>query len=175
MLTQLFNELKRELDIVYSISIDRSQVVDLDSSTNEKFSRHWIVHLPDGILFRNNRQAGIFIKSFLFRLLKEKDDGNLQSRGHAVLADYLFVGSEKQSYLESSSSIIDTTVYTRNRLFRLLGSKKRKKNTEACLRIAKENTFPFPDEFDNSKFYLPAKKSMLPKKVSQSLSHSSYQ
>mmetsp|Transcript_13604 Transcript_13604/g.22226 ORF Transcript_13604/g.22226 Transcript_13604/m.22226 type:complete len:438 (+) Transcript_13604:1-1314(+) len=50
---------------------------------------------------------------------------------------------------------IDLGVYTRNRIFRLLGSTKFGKPVDAALRIAEANEFPFPKGFDNSKFYLP--------------------
>jgi hypothetical protein len=51
---------------------------------------------------------------------------------------------------------IDTGVYTRNRIFRLLGSTKFGKPTNAALRIADTNRYPFPIGFDNTKFYRPA-------------------
>jgi hypothetical protein len=51
---------------------------------------------------------------------------------------------------------IDTGVYTRNRIFRLLGSTKFSKLTNAALRIADTNRYPFPIGFDNTKFYRPS-------------------
>ena len=50
---------------------------------------------------------------------------------------------------------VDTGVYTRNRLFRLLGSKKFGKPSSAALRIASANKFPFPEGFRNENFYTP--------------------
>jgi hypothetical protein len=50
---------------------------------------------------------------------------------------------------------VDTAVYTRNRLFRILGSSKFGKPHSASLRIAEVNAFPFPTDFCNSKFYKP--------------------
>jgi hypothetical protein len=46
-------------------------------------------------------------------------------------------------------------VYTRNRLFRLLGSSKFGKPPSAALFIASTNEFAFPQGFSNESFYVP--------------------
>jgi DNA-directed primase/polymerase protein len=38
-------------------------VLELDSSTSEKFSRHLIFHMPDNKIFANNYAAGRFVKN----------------------------------------------------------------------------------------------------------------
>ena len=126
-------------------------MVDLDSSTSKKFSRHWILHLPGNELFSDARAVGIFVKGLVSRLEQEQRSEELQARGHELLAAHLFVndGSEKRT------RFIDLGVYTRNRIFRLLGSTKFGKPADAALRIAEANEFPFPRGFDNSKFYCP--------------------
>ncbi len=48
---------------------------------------------------------------------------------------------------------VDIGVYTRNRIFRILGSVKYGKPTSAALRIAEANEFPFPGGFGNELFY----------------------
>ena len=53
---------------------------------------------------------------------------------------------------------VDLGVYTRNRLFRILGSTKFGKTSSAALRISMTNEFPFPEGFDNTKFYHIEKK-----------------
>ena len=59
--------------------------------------------------------------------------------------------------IRSSSSpkvcFVDTGVYTRNRVFRILGSVKYGKPPSAALRIASTNEYPFPKIFRNSLFY----------------------
>ena len=55
----------------------------------------------------------------------------------------------------SSTCLIDLAVYTRNRLFRILGSTKFGKSSNAGLRISSTNQFPFPSGFGNHKFYRP--------------------
>ena len=164
LLTELFNELCYEFQRVYTISISRNCMVDLDSSTPKKFSRHWILHLPNGELFSDAREVGIFVKVFVSRLEKEEKDGILQSRGHELLANNLFVNAEdskndddndNDSKTPKLTRFIDLGVYTRNRIFRILGSTKHGKTPDAALRIAEANEFPFPSGFDNAKFYLP--------------------
>ena len=42
---------------MYHVTCNRSNIVDLDSSTPEKFSRHLVFHIPSAI-FRNNVLVG---------------------------------------------------------------------------------------------------------------------
>ena len=157
-LTQLFDELCHQFQLTYNITIERSNMVDLDASTPTKFSRHWILHLPNGELFSDAREVGIFVKAFVSRLEQEQASGELQSRGHDTLAENLFVYAETGSDDASPKKltrIIDLGVYTRNRIFRLMGSTKFGKPTTSALRIAEANEFPFPNGFNNTKFYLP--------------------
>ena len=162
LLTELFEELRHQFQLIYNISIERTGMIDLDSSTPKKFSRHWIVHLPNGELFSDAREAGVFVKMLVSRLEQEQESGELQSRGHELLADNLFVNAEASVVDEEGNDIkkltrfIDLGVYTRNRIFRILGSTKFGKPRDAALRIAEANEFPFPNGFDNSKFYLSA-------------------
>lgn len=156
LLTELFDELRHHFQIIYNISIVRSNMVDLDSTTAKKFSRHWIIHLPNGELFRDAREAGVFVKGLVARLEMEQASGLLQTKGRELLAENLFVNAE-DSHGESTklTRFIDLGVYTRNRIFRLLGSTKFGKPVDAALRIAENNEFAFPDGFDNTKFYSP--------------------
>ncbi len=153
LLTELFDEIQHQFQLFYSISVQRSDMVDLDSSTDKKFSRHWIMHLPEGLLFDDARAAGIFVKAMVSRLDKERKEGALQAKGRGLLAEYLYVNSEEASGDEKvkpkKTCIIDLGVYTRNRLFRLLGSKKFGKTSDATLRIAETNEFLFPKQFNN--------------------------
>ena len=64
--------------------------------------------------------------------------------------------SQSELILSSDHTcFIDLGVYTRNRLFRLLGSTKYGKPPSAALRLSKSNKFPFPPEFSNENFFLP--------------------
>jgi Herpesviridae UL52/UL70 DNA primase len=125
--------------------------------------------------------VGIFVRQWVGRLAQEHATGRLQQSSPA-LHECLFFnkpGAPEQTSSSSSSSsadhanavsaaaatvadrvscVIDTGVYTRNRLFRLLGSCKHGKPATAALRIAQNNQFPFPSAFGNHCFYPPALK-----------------
>jgi DNA-directed primase/polymerase protein len=174
-LDEFIVELGVEFQRLYDLTVDRSCIVDLDSSTDAKFSRHLIVHLPNQALFEDAAAAGRFVRVFVGRLAELSATGQLfESR--PVLAKNLFVksatpttkqSSQQDSQLSSQSDketelpwtktcFVDMGVYTRNRLFRLLGSSKFGKPASAALRIAPSNVFPFPHGFDNDSFYVPA-------------------
>ncbi|KAH8055513.1 hypothetical protein JL721_10242 [Aureococcus anophagefferens] len=81
-------------------------VLQLDASTDSKFSRHCTFALPDGALFADAVALGGFVRGVLaaspkLRVVRGSDGG-----------------------LET---IVDASVYSRNRLFRLCGSTKRGK------------------------------------------------
>lgn len=105
-------------------------LVDLESNSSTKFSRHWIFHLKTlddtEVLFPNNIAVGCFVKNFISKLA---DDTSWQE-DCPVLSKYLFL---------SNSCLLDMGVYTRNRIFRLLGSCKFGKS--AALHIARSNQF----------------------------------
>ena len=190
------------------MQIDHCNIIDLDSSTKSKFSRHFVIHLPNGELFSDAEACGSFVKQFVGRLCTELATNEL-ARKRPVLAQNLFVNkssaknkpkfvdieettsqshnndstqstnenkSESGSLTQDSNQdeatsepksqselilssdhtcFIDLGVYTRNRLFRLLGSTKYGKPPSAALRLSKSNKFPFPPEFSNENFFLP--------------------
>jgi Herpesviridae UL52/UL70 DNA primase len=136
LLEELFSELQAEWSEVFPHAdpLLWTHVVDLDSSTPSKFSRHWIVH-TDPHLFANTSAAGQFVTNWIGRLANEQATGQLERKGRTALQSYLFD--------DEQTCVVDMGVYTRNRLFRLLGSCKFGKNPyEATLRIAESNQFP---------------------------------
>jgi len=209
LLHELVVELCTEIRTVFNITIGRNDIVDLESSTEKKFSRHFIVHFPTGELFADAVECGVFVKSFVGRLAEEVATGELYGRS-PVLAQCLFVYSQvskstttppsrssvvgsntdekhnedgptedhpspqisqRQSYLKEPSTsskmdntrkqtcFIDTGVYTRNRIFRLMGSVKYGKPTSGTLRVSSTNQFPFGDTFGNEHFFAPLSES----------------
>ena len=173
LMTELIGELCLSLKQVYDLDVDRSAFVDLDSCTAKKFSRHLIVHLPRQSLFVDAPAVGSFIRHVVGRLAEEIATGVLQHR-RPVLAKHLFVHTKEKDtasgvnidedlskttsqvgFTDDTTCFIDIGVYTRNRLFRLLGSTKYGKPSSAALRIASANTFPFPRGFANDRFYVP--------------------
>ena len=166
LLNELIQELTAEMQSVFNISITRKHIVDLDSSTDKKFSRHLIVHMPNGALFADAPSCGVFVKNFVGRLAEEVATGEMKDK-HGTLAKYLFVNNNEEASrqvgeklmekgeqnMKSKVCFIDTGVYTRNRIFRILGSVKYGKPPTAALRIASTNEFPFPMGFGNEIFY----------------------
>lgn len=171
LMREFIDELSFEFRSIYNITINRSRVVDLDSSTSKKFSRHLIVHLPNGQLFSNAQCAGIFAKQLVGRLADALSTGSLVT-SRPTLSKYLFVNSQapiardpktidsfnialgSTDTYRQKSCFVDLGVYTRNRLFRLMGSSKFGKDSSAALRIAATNEFPFKN-FSNATFYVP--------------------
>ncbi|XP_015432452.1 PREDICTED: DNA-directed primase/polymerase protein-like [Dufourea novaeangliae] len=97
-------------------------VVNLDSSTPEKFSRHIIFHIKD-VAFKDNNHVGRLIKSVCIDI---SDYVSSNEKHHDILSSFertkleqLFVQTTKGKRL-----FIDTTVYTRNRHFRIYKSTK---------------------------------------------------
>lgn len=180
------DELAVEFQRLYSIQVDRRHMMDLESSTPSKFSRHVILHLPEGHLFASAAAVGRFVRVLVGRWVDEIAAGTLPET-RPTLAQYLFVvtpppkGSSSHTTDETTrppaatekasaslsheppqktnnnnkTCFIDLGVYTKNRLFRLLGSTKFGKPASAALRIASANQFPFPPNFTNASFYVP--------------------
>jgi len=116
-----------------------------------------IVHMPNGALFADAPSCGVFVKNFVGRLAEEVATGEMKDK-HETLAKYLFVNNESKSNgNDSITCFVDIGVYTKNRLFRILGSSKYGKQSSAALRIASTNEFPFPMGFCNNSFYEPFK------------------
>ena len=189
-LSALFDELKDYLHQTFPNvlpdTLQRSDIVDLDSTTEKKFSRHWIVHLPGHYLFSSNRAVGRFVHEWVRSMMRRRaraessqernvsqthtsnSEEHETSRESSIkegngshinddkpldpaLMEYLMVQT-KNNGVNQPTCIIDMGVYTKNRLFRLLGSCKYGKPASAALRISPENEFPFGN-FDNSHFY----------------------
>jgi len=114
---------------------DCFRMVEVDSSTDDKFSRHLIVTLPNGVVFKDNEHVGVFVNKLYDSVRKgariddleyEKEKpGELES----LISDYnlslrkLFVFKKINTKLERVM-IFDSSVYTRNRCFRLVLSAK---------------------------------------------------
>jgi hypothetical protein len=103
--------LRQVLQQRLGVQLNDQGVLELDSSTVTKFSRHLIVRLP-GAAFANNLHAGVLIHD-ICKLVTEKRDSD-------PLCAQLFV----KKGADGSAFFIDTGVYTRNRAFRLHLSSK---------------------------------------------------
>ncbi|KAK9994593.1 hypothetical protein SO802_024296 [Lithocarpus litseifolius] len=104
----------------YSIQGNLEWIVELDSSTEEKFSRHLIIRIPK-TAFKDNSHAGAFVAEICSRILSaRKSDDRFEK---------FFVRKDSISTEPSSQLFVDTAVYSRNRCFRLALSSKAGKNS----------------------------------------------
>jgi len=87
----------------YGIVISRNEIVELDSSTEKKFSRHLVFSSNNGAAFKSNVDVGAFVREIYRRAQLE------------------LVVLDKD---RSPTSFIDLSVYTKNRTFRLFLSSK---------------------------------------------------
>jgi len=156
LLHEFISELTIEIKNRFNITISKTNIVDLDSSTNTKFSRHLIVHMPTGELFADAVTCGIFVKRFIGRLAEDVATGEMIHKS-PTLANHLFLYAKElpeddkgKTDERPKTCFVDTGVYTRNRIFRLLQSMKYGKPSSAALRIAAANQFPFPQNFTTS-------------------------
>ncbi|TKY45271.1 DNA-directed primase/polymerase protein [Spatholobus suberectus] len=104
----------------YAIQGDHDWVVELDSSTEDKFSRHIIVRMPKAA-FKDNSHAGAFVSEICSRILN--------ARGKDRSFEKLFVMKDSSSNESAGQLFVDTAVYSRNRCFRLLLSSKAGKSS----------------------------------------------
>ncbi|CAI9092308.1 OLC1v1027508C1 [Oldenlandia corymbosa var. corymbosa] len=104
----------------YGIEGNLDCIVELDSSNEEKFSRHVIARLPK-IAFKDNSHVGAFVLEICSRINKSREkDGRYENL--YILKDSGLSESQCQLF-------VDTAVYSRNRCFRLPLSSKAGKSS----------------------------------------------
>ncbi|XP_045816541.1 DNA-directed primase/polymerase protein-like [Trifolium pratense] len=123
----------------YEIHGDHDWIVELDSSTEDKFSRHLIIRIPKAA-FKDNSHAGAFVSEICSRILN--------ARGKDKRCEKLFIAKDSSTDESAYQLFVDTAVYTRNRVFRLhLSSKAGKSSillpTERfkCKNLSEEDMF----------------------------------
>ena len=119
----------RALHEQFGIACSRRDIVDLDSGTPAKFSRHLIFRLPGNAMFASSVHVGAFVGGLLAGPAAHRPDIPLSEELTVLKAD------------GSRTCFVDSSVYSRNRHFRTYGSCKAGKN--AVLRIADDNRFEF--------------------------------
>ncbi|XP_020590570.1 DNA-directed primase/polymerase protein isoform X3 [Phalaenopsis equestris] len=104
----------------YSIHANHECVVELDSSTEEKFSRHLIIRLPKAA-FKNNSHVGAFVSEICSRITSlRKIDPRVNK---------LYIKKDSCCTDLADHPFLDTAVYSRNRCFRLPFSSKSGKSS----------------------------------------------
>lgn len=139
LLNEFRQELASDLKNFYNVDLDASKIIDLDSTTDKKFSRHWIIDLDENGLFEDAPTVGRFVKRLVGRLAEEVATNQLQTRC-PTLSQHLFVKTKDPN---KSSCFIDLGVYTRNRLFRCYASSKFGKSN--ALHVASDNSYPLEE------------------------------
>ncbi|XP_039606951.1 DNA-directed primase/polymerase protein isoform X2 [Polypterus senegalus] len=162
MVAALIQYVCQKLEEVYQIKCCAEDVLNLDSSTEERFSRHLIFLLCDAA-FKDNLHAGNFVKSIMDPgILELQRQNHLQTSSitNTSSASHLPKSNEE---LESSTRkrqnstavgfppifvkdksgretlFVDLGVYTKNRNFRVY--KSTKANKKAALNLADDNMF----------------------------------
>ncbi|XP_020261797.1 DNA-directed primase/polymerase protein isoform X2 [Asparagus officinalis] len=103
----------------YFIEGNEDWVLELDSSTEEKFSRHLVIHVPK-TAFKDNSHVGAFVSEVCSRItsLRESDPQ----------FEKLYIRKDSSTSDCTDHLFLDSGVYTRNRCFRLALSSKAGKN-----------------------------------------------
>lgn len=104
----------------YSIDTNHDCIVELDSSTEEKFSRHLIVRLPK-TAFKDNSHTGAFVAEVCSRIHKSRETEERFKN--------LFVSKDSSETNCQCQLFVDNAVYSRNRCFRLPLSSKAGKSS----------------------------------------------
>jgi hypothetical protein len=110
----LLSLLRDAMPLRLGVSLDDCTVVELDSSSAAKFSRHLVLHAPGGGAFASAVACGAFVRSFWAEDVAAR-------RSTDVRADACFV---RRSGTDELVPFVDLGVYTRNRAFRLYLSSK---------------------------------------------------
>ncbi|KAM3301562.1 DNA-directed primase/polymerase protein isoform X1 [Capsicum chacoense] len=104
----------------YCLEGNNDWVVELDSSNEEKFSRHLIIRFPKAA-FKDNSHAGAFVTEICSRISSISErDGRFTK---------LFVSKDPSSTDIPFQLFVDKAVYSRNRCFRLAFSSKAGKSS----------------------------------------------
>ncbi|KAK4354256.1 hypothetical protein RND71_026450 [Anisodus tanguticus] len=104
----------------YCLEGNNDWVVELDSSNEEKFSRHLIIRFPKAA-FKDNSHAGAFVTEICSRISSlSESDGRFRK---------LFVSKDSSSIDIPFQLFVDKAVYSRNRCFRLALSSKAGKSS----------------------------------------------
>ncbi len=90
-------------------AVNRSHIIDLDSSDDRKFSRHLLFRLPQGYCFANNIHCGNFVKKICNKLLlmrkrfKEEEQHSHKEDVRADRNHYTYVLDDQDVILDEES------------------------------------------------------------------------
>ncbi|KAL1023459.1 hypothetical protein UPYG_G00041080 [Umbra pygmaea] len=167
MVASLIQYVSENLKEVFGIECSEKDVLNLDSSTEEKFSRHLIFNLPNAA-FKDNMHVGRFVHAILQPVpsvhqresdLENQMDGVTGDRGERGLIGRSQAKRSKHEERDLSFLLVknkdgqeglfvDLSVYTKNRNFRLYKSSKVGKNV--AFTVAEDNKFISKPEMNYS-------------------------
>ncbi|KAF4517026.1 hypothetical protein B566_EDAN013219 [Ephemera danica] len=141
-MTEIFIKLvAHRLFQLYHLKIDRTMILDLDSTTDKKFSRHLIYQIPF-LCFASNYEVGLLIQEICtwIRVGDEK-----------LCSDVGITEDELKSLIVKDRHgkdklFCDEGVYSKNRHFRVYGSTKPHKNSHLQISPQNEYTVPISDD-----------------------------
>jgi DNA-directed primase/polymerase protein len=130
-----FSLLRNALKVRLGIVMDDKWIIEFDSSSDVKFSRHVVVRLP-GAAFLDNSHVGHFAHEIVCDAMKQRETSKFSRM--------MFVKNKHGQ----ETTFIDTGVYSRNRAFRLFLSSKAGKNVPLIPteRMMDAWSHTFPDE-----------------------------
>ncbi|NXS20192.1 PRIPO protein, partial [Mystacornis crossleyi] len=156
MVMKLIELVSQKLKELYDVNCSSKDVLNLDSSTDEKFSRH-LIFLPQKTVFKDNTHvgkccsAGVGLDGSLTNLTAAEDaskdwpaiahetkDVEMSHQGENLDFSFLIVNNKegnKQLFVDLGKY----KFYTKNRNFRMYKSSKAGKNV--ILKIAEDNKF----------------------------------
>jgi hypothetical protein len=146
---ELIEDLKKFIVKILGVDTNEIRILELDSSTQKKFSKHCIIKIKD-CYFKNNFHCGAFMRRFQKSLIENHGlpkDGN----------KYFVWGEKETNYTNESLKIcfVDLGVYTLRRQFRLLGSSKRSEVRRYMWLKDKKDQLEKGDFFDCLIQYVP--------------------
>uniref|UniRef100_A0A3B4ADG7 DNA-directed primase/polymerase protein n=1 Tax=Periophthalmus magnuspinnatus TaxID=409849 RepID=A0A3B4ADG7_9GOBI len=136
MVSLLIQYVCAKLKGTYGIDCSVHNVLNLDSSTDDKFSRHLIFNLPNAA-FKDNIHVGMFSSIDPIMIADKISDEPKTKKHKSEGKDLSFLLVKKQD--GEACLFVDLGVYTKNRNFRLYKSSKVGKN--AAFILADDNKF----------------------------------
>ncbi|KAM6136160.1 DNA-directed primase/polymerase protein isoform 2-T3 [Phoenicopterus ruber ruber] len=138
MVAKLIELVSQKLKELYDVNCSVKDVLNLDSSTDEKFSRH-LIFLPQKTAFKDNIHVDLTAvedapKGWPAIACKAKD---METSHQGKNSEFSFlIVNDKEG---NKQLFVDLGVYTRNRNFRMYKSSKAGRNV--ILKIAEDNKF----------------------------------
>ncbi|OWM79590.1 hypothetical protein CDL15_Pgr023002 [Punica granatum] len=139
MVELLISVVLKVLNDKYSIQGNQEWVIELDSSTEEKFSRHLVIRIPK-LAFKDNSHVGAFVTEVCSWISTAKEYDQIYEK--------LYIKKDSSPSVSTTPIFVDTAVYSRNRCFRLALSSKAGKSAFLlptkrfkCTGMSEENTF----------------------------------